>query len=83
MKRTVLLTLPLLLGLALWGGCAPSSTGSGQQAAGGEQKMKETATPTPTPSQSAPRYSTDLDELRASFNRDKGKVRLVTLLSPT
>jgi len=82
MRREVLLT-PLLLSLLLWGGCAPSSTGSGQQLTGGEQKMKETATPTPTPSQQSPRYSTDLDELRASFNRDKGKVRLVTLLSPT
>jgi hypothetical protein len=28
-------------------------------------------------------YSTNLDELRAQFNRDKGKVRLVTLLSPS
>lgn len=73
----------LLLGLALWAGCAASTTGSGQQAAGGEQKVKETPTPTPAPGQPAGRYSTDLDELRASFNRDRGKVRLVTLLSPT
>ena len=28
-------------------------------------------------------YSTDLKELRAEFNRDKGKVRLLLLLSPT
>ena len=28
-------------------------------------------------------YSTNLDELRAQFNKDKGKVRLVTLLAPT
>ena len=28
-------------------------------------------------------YSHDLNELRAQFNRDKGKVRLVILLSPT
>jgi len=82
MRHEVLLT-SLLLSLTLWAGCAPSSTGSGKQVAGGEQKMKETATPTPTPNQPSPRYSTDLDELRASFNRDKGKVRLVTLLSPT
>ena len=67
----------LMSGLALWAACAASS------AAGGGQKMKETPTPTPTPNQAAPRYSTDLDELRAAFNRDKGKVRLVTLLSPT
>ncbi|MGH9904029.1 MAG: hypothetical protein ACRD8U_00430 [Pyrinomonadaceae bacterium] len=29
------------------------------------------------------RYSTDLNELRAKFNSDKGKVRLLMLLSPT
>ena len=29
------------------------------------------------------RYSTDLKELRDRFNQDKGKVRLILLLSPT
>ena len=29
------------------------------------------------------RYSTNLGELRAQFNKDKGKVRLVMLLAPT
>jgi hypothetical protein len=28
-------------------------------------------------------YSTDLNDLRAQFNQDKGKVRLLLLLSPT
>jgi hypothetical protein len=28
-------------------------------------------------------YSTDLKELRDHFNQDKGKVRLILLLSPT
>ncbi len=28
-------------------------------------------------------YSANLDELRAQFNKDKGKVRLVTLLAPS
>ncbi len=28
-------------------------------------------------------HSTDLNELRAKFNADKGKVRLLMLLSPT
>jgi hypothetical protein len=29
------------------------------------------------------RYSTDMRELRDKFNKDKGKVRLILLLSPT
>jgi hypothetical protein len=28
-------------------------------------------------------YSANLDDLRAQFNRDKGKVRLLMLLAPT
>jgi Tfp pilus assembly protein PilO len=28
-------------------------------------------------------YSTDLEKLKSDFNADKGKVRLVLLLSPT
>jgi hypothetical protein len=28
-------------------------------------------------------YSTDLNDLRAKFNQDKGRVRLLLLLSPT
>jgi hypothetical protein len=37
----------------------------------------------PTANPKTREYSKSLDELRASFNRDKGKVRLLTLLSPT
>ena len=77
MKRTYL--WPLLLGIT-WLGCSAASTG--QKASNGGQKMAE-ASPTPTPSQEPRPYSKDLAELRAAFNRDKGKVRLVTLLSPT
>ena len=29
------------------------------------------------------RYSTELNELRSQFNQDRGKVRLLLLLSPT
>ena len=29
------------------------------------------------------KYSSDLSQLRAQFNQDKGKVRLLLLLSPT
>lgn len=79
MKHTIFWLL--LLPLFLWVGC--SSSGSVQQNAGSEQKMNDSAQVTPTPSQSPRSYSKDLGELRASFNRDKGKVRLVTLLSPT
>ena len=41
------------------------------------------ASPTPKSSPEPRPYSKDLSELRAAFNRDKEKVRLVTLLSPT
>lgn len=43
---------------------------------GGERSYK------PSPPQKAG-YSTDLNELRARFNADKGKARLLMLLSPT
>lgn len=68
------LLLPAALLLA---GCATSG-GEGQTTKGG-QKVAETSQGTPTPRA----YSKDLDELRAAFDRDKGRVRLVTLLSPT
>lgn len=69
----------LLLGLATLSSCTASSSGANRQANGGEAKMSE---PTPSPQQPRP-YSTNLEELRAAFNRDRGKLRLVTLLSPT
>ena len=71
----------LLLGLTSWLGCSTASTG--QRASNGGQKMTEAASPTPTPNQEPRPYSKDMAELRAQFNRDKGDVRLVTLLSPT
>ena len=70
-----------LLSLTLWFGC--SGTTTGQKTTNGERKMTEAASTTTTPAQSPRPYSKDLEELRAAFNRDKGKVRLVTLLSPT
>ena len=70
-----------LLILVLWIGCA-SSDGV-QKNAVSEQKMNDTARPTPAPNQEPRPYSKDLAELRAAFNRDNGKVGLVTLLSPT
>lgn len=39
--------------------------------------------PTDIASPAARKYSENLEELRASFNRDMGKVRLLMLLSPT
>ena len=75
-RKGVWLSL-LLLSLTA---CTASSTGDNRQANGGQAKMSE---PTPSPSPQPRPYSTNLDELRAAFNRDKDKVRLVTLLSPT
>jgi hypothetical protein len=80
MKRKEVWLSLLLSCLTAWAGCTASSSGGNQQANGGQAKMSE---PTPGPSPQPRPYSTNLDELRAAFNRDKGKVRLVTLLSPT
>ena len=76
MKR--MLPLLLILSVVLGLGCSAQSTG--QKASNEVKKMTDA---TPSPSQQPRPYSKDLGELRAAFNRDKGKVRLVTLLSPT
>ena len=81
MKRKGVRFSLLLLGLTVLAACTASSSGANQQTNGGQAKMSE-PTPSPSPQQSRP-YSTNLEELRAAFNHDKGKVRLVTLLSPT
>lgn len=73
----------MLLGLTLWAGCAASSTSTVSPAQEAAQQNAGKAAQTPTPAPSPRPYSKDLEELRASFNRDKGQVRLVTLLSPT
>jgi hypothetical protein len=72
---------PLILGLVLLGGC--SSTISESRNVQDNDNMNKIVQTTPTPSASPRPFSKDLSELRAKFNRDKGKVRLVTLLSPT
>lgn len=72
--------LVLAPSLMLWGGCeASSSSPSGPGAAESATMIQ----PSKAPPQSPRNYSKDLEDLRASFNREKGKVRLVTLLSPT
>jgi hypothetical protein len=38
---------------------------------------------TPTVYPTTREYSKNINDLRTNFNKDKGKVRLVTLLSPT
>ena len=74
MKRKYL--EPALLGLVLLGVIAlavyPYLRGGG-------------GTPPPAPAEvmSDKKYSTDLHQLREKFNQDKGKVRLLLLLSPT
>ena len=70
-----------LLGFIFLFGC--SEVAAEQKASTGGRTMTEAASPTPTTDQQPRQYSKDLGELRAQFNRDKGKVRLVTLLSPT
>ncbi len=80
MKRKGMLLALLLLGLTALAACTASSSSTNQQANGGQPGV---SAPTPSPRQQPRPYSTNLDELRAAFNHDKGKVRLVTLLSPT
>jgi hypothetical protein len=71
----------LLSGLSSLLGCSAVSTG--QKPSNEGQQMTNASSPTSTPKQEPRPYSKDVAELRAAFNRDKGKVRLVTLLSPT
>lgn len=75
--------LLMLVGLLVWGCIASSTVWSQQKAKENSKRAKSTPTPKPSPQPSPRSYSKDMKELRARFNRDKGKVRLVTLLSPT
>jgi hypothetical protein len=83
MKRSYLLLL--ILTSAITFGCSPANNSSEEMAAG--QVVNTAPSPNPTVSPSGnPKtreYSKSLEELRVAFNRDKGKVRLLTLLSPT
>ncbi len=81
MKLKLKLMILLILGLLLWSGCSSILQTNGQSVKEKQQMNKTDSTP--TPSAKADSYSTNLDELKEKFNADKGKVRLVTLLSPT
>jgi hypothetical protein len=47
------------------------------------QRQGKPQTQKKEPAPRARSFSKDLDELRSQFNRDKGRVRLLMLLSPT
>jgi hypothetical protein len=79
MKRKIL--EPILLGLVLLGIIALAVYPYLRR--NGGSSSSAIAMPTPTPVNDNKRYSTDINELRAKFNQDKGKVRLILLLSPT
>jgi hypothetical protein len=66
----------LCFGLLLWLGCFTAKV---EQTANGQTKDQKAPVSNPSPRP----YSKDLNELRARFNQDKGKVRLLVLLSPT
>ncbi len=68
-----------ILGLTLLSGCNTALQNEGQTVKENPKMTKADPTPSPKPRD----YSKNLEDLRAKFNRDKGKVRLVTLLSPT
>lgn len=78
MKRIYLWLL--VVSVASGAGCSTQSTGP--TASNEVQKMTDSPA-LPTPKEEPRPYSKELAELRAAFNRDKDKVRLVTLLSPT
>ncbi len=46
-------------------------------------RTRKAAAPMSTSVVSDKRYSTDMKELQTRFNKDKGKVRLLLLLSPS
>lgn len=46
-------------------------------------RTRKAAAPMITSATSDKRYSTDVKELQTRFNQDKGKVRLILLLSPS
>ena len=79
MKRIYLWLLVVSV-VASGAGCSAQS--SRPKASNEVQKMTD-ASPLPTPKEEPRPYSKELAELRVAFNRDKDKVRLVTLLSPT
>lgn len=70
------LVLILLLSFVFWSACTTASRND-------NQTVKETPKMMPTTTATERDYSKNLEDLRERFNRDKGKVRLVTLLSPT
>jgi hypothetical protein len=69
--------MPALLALLLFGIIVLAGQPSLRRGSGGPAPV---SSPTVTNDK---RYSTDMKELRARFNQDKGKVRLILLLSPT
>jgi hypothetical protein len=78
MKRKFL--EPTLLGLVLLGIIALAVYPYLRRSGGSSSPA--VATPTAA-NDNNKRYSTDMNELHAKFNQDKGKVRLILLLSPT
>lgn len=79
MKRKIL--EPALLGLILLGIIA-LAVYPYLRRSGGSSSSAVAVTAPPTANDTK-QYSTDMKELRAKFNQDKGKVRLILLLSPT
>jgi len=79
MKRKIL--EPALLGLVLLGIVALAVYPCLRRS--GSSSSSAVAVTAPTGANDNKQYSTDMNELRAKFNQDKSKVRLILLLSPT
>ncbi len=88
-RRLLITAILLLLGIAplaavtssASGGRGVSATPAGEHSSTQRSARQKKQKRKPAPR--AQSFSKDLAELRAQFNRDKGRVRLLMLLSPT
>jgi len=89
-RRLLIIAVSILLGLTPAAAVGSKASGRGRGVAAGAadglpttQRRGRRPARKRGPARRAQSFSNDLGELRAQFNRDKGRVRLLMLLSPT